>query len=131
MGAVAEVVGDVFEPIGEAVGQVEKAIESAASEVGHACEEVGKAVGQTVQAMADDPSKALILIAVCVLAPELAPLLWEGATIAEAAMVLNTGIQLAQGVDPLTIATNFLVDFFWSLVLFRNSCLNKTYSQPE
>jgi hypothetical protein len=106
MGAVAEVVGDVFEPIGEAVGQVEKAIESAASEVGHACEEVGKAVGQTVQAMADDPSKALILIAVCVLAPELAPLLWEGATIAEAAMVLNTGIQLAQGVDPLTIATN-------------------------
>ena len=106
MGAVAEVVGDVFEPIGEAVGQVEKAIESAASEVGHACEEVGKAVGQTVQAMADDPSKALILIAVAVLAPELAPLLWEGATAMEAAMVLNTGISLAQGVPPEQIITN-------------------------
>jgi hypothetical protein len=106
MGAVAEVVGDVFEPIGQAVGQVEKSIESAASEVGHFVEDTGKSVGKTVQAMADDPSKALILIAVAVLAPELAPLLWEGATIAEAAMVLNTGISLANGVPPDQIAAN-------------------------
>jgi hypothetical protein len=106
MGAVAEVVSDVFEPIGEAVGQVEKAIESAASEVGHVVEEVGQQVGKTVEAMAKDPAKALPLIAVAVLAPELAPLLWEGATAAEAAMVLNTGMQLANGADPLTVATN-------------------------
>jgi hypothetical protein len=106
MGAVAEVVSDVFEPIGEVVGQVEKAIESAASEVGHVVEEVGQQVGKTVEAMAKDPAKALPLIAVAILAPELAPLLWEGATIAEAAMVLNTGMQLAQGADPLTVATN-------------------------
>jgi hypothetical protein len=59
--------------------------------------------------MAKDPTKAIALIAVAVIAPELAPLLWEGATIAEAAMVLNTGMQLAQGVDPMTIAQNLAV----------------------
>jgi hypothetical protein len=106
MGAVVEAVTGAFEEVGQAVGKVAEEIGHAAEEVGHVVEEVGQAVGQTVQAMADDPSKALILIAVAVLAPELAPLLWEGATIAEAAMVLNTGIQLAQGADPLTIATN-------------------------
>jgi hypothetical protein len=106
MGAVAEVVSDVFEPIGNAVGQVEKAIESAASEIGHVVQEVGTQVGKTVEAMAKDPAKALPLIAVAILAPELAPLLWEGATAAEAAMVLNTGMQLAQGADPMTIAQN-------------------------
>jgi hypothetical protein len=106
MAAVAEVVAAPFEAVGEAVGAVGDAISSAANEIGHVVEEVGTQVGKTVEAMAKDPAKALPLIAVAVLAPELAPLLWEGATAAEAAMVLNTGMQLAQGADPMTIAQN-------------------------
>jgi hypothetical protein len=106
MGAVVEAVTGVFEEVGQAVGKVAEEIGHAAEEVGHVVEEVGQQVGKTVEAMAKDPAKALPLIAVAILAPELAPLLWEGATIAEAAMVLNTGMQLAQGADPLTIATN-------------------------
>jgi hypothetical protein len=106
MGAVAEVVSDTFEAVGDTVGAVAEAIGDAAEEVGHVVEEVGQAVGKTVEAIAKDPIKALPLIAVAVVAPELAPLLWEGATIAEAAMVLNTGMQLAQGADPTQIAAN-------------------------
>ena len=106
MGAVAEVVSDAFESAGEAVGQVVEEIGHAAEEVGHVVEEVGQQVGKTVEAMAQDPVKALPLIAVAVLAPELAPLLWEGATVAEAAMVLNTGLQVANGVPPEQIITN-------------------------
>ena len=106
MGTVAEVVSGGFEAVGDAVGAVAETIGHAAEEVGHVVEEVGTQVGKTVEAMAKDPAKALPLIAVAVLAPELAPLLWEGASIGEAAMVLNTGMQIAQGADPLTIATN-------------------------
>jgi uncharacterized protein YcfJ len=106
MSAVVEAVSDAFEAVGDAVGAVVEEIGHAAEEVGHVVEEVGQQVGKTVEMMAKDPAKALPLIAVAVLAPELAPLLWEGATIAEAAMVLNTGMQLAQGADPLTVATN-------------------------
>jgi hypothetical protein len=106
MSAVVEAVSDAFEAVGDAVGAVAEEIGHAAEEVGHVVEEVGQQVGKTVEAMAKDPAKALPLIAVAVLAPELAPLLWEGATVAEAAMVLNTGMQLAQGADPLTVATN-------------------------
>jgi len=105
MGAVAAVVSDAFEAVGDAVGAVGDAIESAASEIGHVVQEVGQQVGKTVEAMAKDPAKALPLIAVAILAPELAPLLWEGATVAEAAMVLNTGLQVANGVPPEQIAT--------------------------
>jgi uncharacterized protein YcfJ len=106
MSAVVEAVTGAFEAVGDAVGAVAEEIGHAAEEVGHVVEEVGQQVGKTVEAMAKDPAKALPLIAVAVLAPELAPLLWEGATVAEAAMVLNTGMQLAQGADPLTVATN-------------------------
>jgi hypothetical protein len=109
MSAVAEVVSDVIEPIVEVVGDVGEVIGNAVEEVGNAVEEVGQAVGKTVEAIAKDPIKALPLIAVAVVAPELAPLLWEGATIAEAAMVLNTGMQLAQGADPMSIAQNLAV----------------------
>lgn len=106
MGAVVEVVTGGFEAIGDAVGAVGEAIGDAAQEVGHFVEETAQAVGKTVEAIAQDPAKALPLIAVAVLAPELAPLLWEGATIAEAAMVLNTASALAQGADPLQVAQN-------------------------
>jgi hypothetical protein len=106
MGAVAEVVSDVVDPVVQVVGQVEDAVVNAAEQVGKAVEQVGQQVGKTVEAMAKDPAKALPLIAVAVVAPELAPLLWEGATAAEAAMVLNTGMQLAQGADPIQVAEN-------------------------
>ena len=106
MGAVAEVVSDVVDPIAQVVGQVEDTVVNAAEQVGKAVEQVGQQVGKTVEAMAQDPAKALPLIAVAVLAPEVAPLLWEGATTAEAAMVLNTGMQLAQGADPVQVAEN-------------------------
>jgi hypothetical protein len=109
MGAAAEAVSDVIDPIAEVVGDVGDVIESAVSEVGHAVEQIGQQVGKTVEAIAKDPVKAIPLIAVAVVAPELAPLLWEGATIAEAAMVLNTGLQLAQGADPASIAQNLAV----------------------
>jgi hypothetical protein len=109
MGAAAESVSEVVDPISEVVGDVGDVIESAVSEVGHAVEEIGQAVGKTVEAIAKDPAKAIPLIAVAVVAPELAPLLWEGATVAEAAMVLNTGLQLAQGADPAAIAQNLAV----------------------
>jgi len=106
MGAVAEVVSDVVDPVAQVVGQVEDTVVHAAEQVGKAVEQVGQQVGKTVEAMAQDPAKALPLIAVAVLAPEVAPLLWEGATTAEAAMVLNTGMQLAQGADPVQVAEN-------------------------
>lgn len=106
MGAVVEVVTGGFEAIGDAVGAVGEAIGDAAREVGHFVEDTAQAVGKTVEAIANDPAKALPLIAVAILAPELAPLLWEGATVAEAAMVLNTASALAQGADPLQVAQN-------------------------
>jgi len=106
MSAVVEVVTGAFEAVGDAVGAVGNVISDAAQEVGHFVEETGKAVGKTVEAIAKDPAKALPLIAVAILAPEIAPLLWEGATIAEAAMVLNTASALAQGADPLQVAQN-------------------------
>lgn len=109
VGDAFDVVGNIVEPVAgfveDAVHTVESAVENVVSEVGHAVEEVGQAVGKTVEAMAKDPVKALPLIAVAVIAPELAPLLWEGATAMEAAMVLNTGMQLANGVPPEQIAT--------------------------
>jgi len=106
MAAVVEVVSDAFEAVGDAVGAVGKAIGDAAQEVGNFVEDTAKAVGKTVEAIIEDPIKALPLIVVAVLAPEFAPLLWEGATIAEAGMVLNTGMQLAQGADPMQVAQN-------------------------
>ena len=109
MGAAAAVVTGAFEAIGDAVGAVGDAISDAAEAVGHAVEDIATQVGKTVQALAKDPAKAIALIAIAVVAPELAPLLWEGATIAEAAMVLNTGLQLAQGADPMSIAQNLAV----------------------
>jgi len=102
MSAVPETVSGAFEAVGDVVGQVGGLVD----EVGRIGSEIGKQVSKTVEMMAKDPTKAIALIAVAVIAPELAPLLWEGATIAEAAMVLNTGLQLAQGVDPMTIAQN-------------------------
>lgn len=106
MGAVAEVVTGAFEAVGDAVGAVAEVIGDAAQEVGHFVEDTAQAVGKTVEAIAQDPAKAIPLIAVAILAPELAPLLWEGATIAEAGMILNTASALAQGADPLQVAQN-------------------------
>lgn len=111
MAAVVQAVSSAVEAVGDAVGAVGSAIEDVAKEVGNVVEDTAQAVGKTAEAIVQDPVKALPLIAVAVIAPEIAPLLWEGATIAEAAMVLNTGMQLAQGANPVDIAQNFAVNF--------------------
>jgi hypothetical protein len=109
MGAVVESVSDVFEEVGQAVGQVAEEIGNAAEEVGNIVEDVGNSVVLTVEAMAKDPAKALPLIAVAIAAPYVAPYLWAGASTASAAMVLNTGLALAQGANPIDIAQNLAV----------------------
>jgi hypothetical protein len=106
MGAVAEVISAPFEAVGDAVGAVGEAIGDAAQEVGNFVEDTAQSVGRTVEAIAEDPAKALPLIAVAVAAPYVAPYLWAGATTAQAAMVLNTGMALANGADPLQVAQN-------------------------
>ena len=109
MAAVVEVVSDAFEAVGDAVGAVAEEIGKAAEEVGNVVVDVGNAVVATVDAMAKDPMKALPLIAVAIAAPYVAPYLWAGASTASAAMVLNTGLALAQGVNPIDIAQNLAV----------------------
>jgi hypothetical protein len=109
MAAVVEVVSDAFEAVGDAVGAVAEEIGKAAEEVGNIVVDVGNSVVATVDAMAKDPAKALPLIAVAIAAPYVAPYLWAGASTASAAMVLNTGLALAQGADPLSIAQNLAV----------------------
>jgi hypothetical protein len=106
MGAVVEFVADTFEAVGDAVGAVAEVVTSAVEEVANVVEDTAKAVVATVEAIAEDPMKALPMIAVAVAAPYVAPYLWAGATTATAAAVLNTGIALAQGADPLDIAKN-------------------------
>jgi len=110
MSAVVEAISAPFEAIGDAVGAVGDAIEDVAKEVGNVVEDTAQAVGATAQAIIDDPVKALPMIAVAVAAPYAAPYLWAGATTAQAAMVLNTGLALAQGADPGKIAQNFAVN---------------------
>jgi len=106
MAVVVEVVSDAFEAVGDAVGAVGDAIADAAQVVGDFVADTAQAVGKTVEAIANDPAKALPLIAVAIAAPYVAPYLWAGASTASAAMVLNTGLALAQGADPLQIAQN-------------------------
>jgi hypothetical protein len=106
MSAVVEVVADTFQAVGDAVGAVAEVVTSAVQEVATVVEDTAKAVVATVEAVAEDPMKALPMIAVAVAAPYVAPYLWAGATTATAAAVLNTGIALAQGADPLDIAKN-------------------------
>ena len=106
MAAVVEVVSDTFEAVGDAVGAVGEAIGDAAQEVGNFVEDTAQSVGRTVEAIAQDPAKALPLIAVAIAAPYVAPYLWAGATTAQAAMVLNTGLALANGADPMQVAQN-------------------------
>jgi hypothetical protein len=106
MGAIVEVVTGAFEAVGDAVGAVGDAIADAAQEVGNFVEDTAQSVGKTVEAIAQDPARALPLIAVAVAAPYVAPYLWAGATTAQAAMVLNTGLALANGADPMQIAQN-------------------------
>jgi hypothetical protein len=111
MSAVVEVVSDAFEAVGDAVGAVGEFIVDAAEEVGEFVVETAEAVGKTVEAIIEDPAKALPLIAVAVAAPYVAPYLWAGASTASAAMVLNTGIALAQGADPINIAQNLATSY--------------------
>jgi len=111
MAAVVEAVSSAVEAVGDAVGAVGSAIEDVAQDVGKVVEGTAKSVGKTVEAIIEDPVKALPLIAVAVAAPYAAPYLWAGATTAEAAMVLSTASQLAQGADPVNLATNFAINF--------------------
>ena len=111
MAVVVEVVSSAFESVGDAVGAVAEVIGDAAQEVGNSVIEVGEAVVKTVEAIAEDPVKALPLIAVAVAAPYVAPYLWAGASTASAAMVLNTGIALANGADPINIAQNLATSY--------------------
>lgn len=106
MAAVVQVVSDAFEAVGDAVGAVGEAIGDAAQEIGNFVEDTAQSVGRTVEAIAQDPAKALPLIAVAIAAPYVAPYLWAGATTAQAAMVLNTGLALANGADPMQVAQN-------------------------
>jgi len=106
MGAVAEVISAPFEAVGEVVGAAAEVIGDAAQAVGDVVADTAQAVGNTVEAIAEDPAKALPLIAVAVAAPYVAPYLWAGATTAQAAMVLNTGMALANGADPMQVAQN-------------------------
>jgi hypothetical protein len=111
MSAVVEIVSDAFEAVGDAVGAVGEFIVEAAEEVGEFVVETAEAVGKTVEAIIEDPAKALPLIAVAIAAPYVAPYLWAGASTASAAMVLNTGIALAQGADPINIAQNLATSY--------------------
>jgi len=111
MAAVVEAVSDAFESVGDAVGAVGDVIADVAKDVGKVVEDTAKSVGKTVEAIIEDPVKALPLIAVAVAAPYAAPYLWAGATTAEAALILNTASQLAQGADPVNLATNFAINF--------------------
>ena len=111
MSAVVEVVSDAFEFVGDAVGAVGEFIVEAAEEVGEFVVETAEAVGKTVEAIIEDPAKALPLIAVAIAAPYVAPYLWAGASTASAAMVLNTGMALAQGADPINIAQNLATSY--------------------
>jgi len=109
MAAVVEAVSAVFEPVFEAVGAVAEVITDAAQVVGDFVVETAQAVVATVEAIANDPVKALPLIAVAIAAPYVAPYLWAGATTASAAMVLNTGLALANGANPIDIAQNLAI----------------------
>jgi hypothetical protein len=111
MAAVVEAVSNAVESVGDAVGAVGSAISDVAQEVGNVVEDTAQSVGKTAEAIIQDPVKALPLVAVAVVAPQVAPLLWSGATTAQAAMLLNTGLQLAQGANPVDIAQNFAVNF--------------------
>jgi hypothetical protein len=106
MGAVAEIISAPFEAVGEVVGAAAEVIGSAAQEIGNFVEDTAQAVGNTIEAIAEDPAKALPMIAVAVAAPYVAPYLWAGASTAQAAMVLNTGLALANGADPMQVAQN-------------------------
>jgi len=110
MAAVVEAVSSVVESVGDVVGAAGDAIADVAQEVGNVVEDTAQAVGATAQAIIEDPTKALPMIAVAVAAPYAAPYLWAGASTAQAAMVLNTGLALAQGADPGKIAQNFAVN---------------------
>jgi len=109
MAAVVEAVSAVFEPVFEAVGAVAEVITDAAQVVGDFVVETAQAVVATVEAIANDPVKALPLIAVAIAAPYVAPYLWAGASTASAAMVLNTGLALANGANPIDIAQNLAI----------------------
>jgi len=111
MAAVVEAISDAVESVGDAVGAAGDVIADVAKDVGKVVEDTAKSVGATAQAIIDDPVKALPLIAVAVAAPYAAPYLWAGATTAEAALILNTASKLAQGADPVSLATSFATNF--------------------
>jgi hypothetical protein len=106
MSSVVEAIVDpIVETVESIASPVVEAIEDVGKEAGKIVETAAQTVSKTAQAIIDDPTKALPLIAVAVLAPELAPLL-EVST-ATAGAIINTGIQLANGADPTQIAENF------------------------
>ena len=68
MSAVVEAISAPFEAIGDAVGAVGDVISDVAQEVGNVVEDTAQAVGATAQAIIEDPTKALPMIAVAVAA---------------------------------------------------------------
>ena len=106
MSSVVEAVVDpVVETVESIASPVVQAVEDVGKEVGKIVETAAQTVSKTAQAIIDDPTKALPLIAVAVLAPELAPLLEVSTPVAGA--IINTGISLANGADPTQVAENF------------------------
>jgi hypothetical protein len=106
MSSVVEAVVDpVVETFESVASPVVEAIEDVGKEAGKIVETAAQTVSKTAQAIIDDPTKALPLIAVAVLAPELAPLLEVSTPVAGA--IINTGMALANGADPTQVAENF------------------------
>jgi hypothetical protein len=108
-GGGGDIISDVVDPIVNVVESVASPIVDVVEQVGQAAANVVETAAQTVantaEAIVNDPMKALPLIAVAVVAPELAPLL-EVST-ATAGAIINTGIALANGADPTQVAENF------------------------
>ena len=108
-GGGGDIISDVVDPVVNVVESVAAPVVNVVEQVGQAAvkvvETAATTVANTAQAIVNDPTKALPLIAVAVLAPELAPLL-EVST-ATAGAIINTGIQLASGADPTQVAENF------------------------
>jgi len=104
-GGGGDIVSDIVDPVSDVIDTVGDVAQTVVDTAATVVETAANTVANTAQAIVNDPTKALPLIAVAVLAPELAPLL-EVST-ATAGAIINTGMALANGADPTQVAENF------------------------
>jgi hypothetical protein len=102
---VSDVISSVSDVVESVASPIVNVVEDVGSEAVNVVETAAQTVANTAEAIVNDPMKALPLIAVAVVAPELAPLLEVSTPVAGA--IINTGIQLANGADPTQVAENF------------------------